>query len=324
MTRLPDFRMSRLEYDVAVLGAPWAVRCFSDPYAQFLLVRRGGCWVDCPAFLPYPFYVAESGMLVTVGGGTQLWRSGLDTPMGEVMTSFPSVPLGEFSRNPRDADKTEVLIGRSPRGGNLLIPAFPRAFYLSPSEKETRQRMDVMLEIIDAETHGGSDLVEREGVICRAAEIMTIALARYVKEKLARDNPHWPEMAGDEQVMRAMRLIETHPARNWTVESLAAEVGLGRSAFAERFRALVGDTPMNWLLRTRMQLASAAVRDGKRSITAIANSVGYLSEPAFIKAFRRHFGQTPGSYRASVNGRHGREHGSRREPRRGVINTPAP
>jgi AraC-like DNA-binding protein len=73
-----------------------------------------------------------------------------------------------------------------------------------------------------------------------------------------------------------------------------------------------------------MQLASAAVRDGKRSITAIANSVGYLSEPAFIKAFRRHFGQTPGSYRASVNGRHGREHGSRREPRRGAINTPAP
>jgi AraC-like DNA-binding protein len=303
MTRLPDFRMSRLEYDVAVLEAPWAVRCFSDPYAQFLLVRRGRCWVDCPAFVPYPFLVAEGGMLVTVGGGTQLWRSGRDTPMSEVMSSFPSVPLGEFSRNPRDADKIEVLIGRSPRGGNLLIPAFPRAFYLSPTEKETRQRMDVMLEIIDAEAHGGSDLVEREGVICRAAEIMTIALARYVKDKLARDNPHWPEIAGDEQVMRAMRLIETHPARNWTVESLAAEVGLGRSAFAERYRALVGDTPMNWLLRTRMQLAAAAVRDGKRSITAIANSVGYLSEPAFIKAFRRHFGETPGSYRASVNGR---------------------
>jgi AraC-like DNA-binding protein len=304
MTRLPDFRMSRLEYHVALLEAPWAVRCFSDPYAQFLLVRRGGGWVDCPALQPHPFFVAEGGMLVTVGGGTQVWRSSLETPVCEVANGFPTVPLGEFFRDPRDAGKTEVLIGRSPRGGNLLIPAFPRAFYLSPNEKATRQRMDVMLEIIDEEAHGSDDLVEREGVISRAAEIMTIALARYVKDKLAQDNPNWPEMAADEQVMRAMRLIETHPARNWTVESLAAEVGLGRSAFAERFRALVGDTPMNWLLRTRMQLAAAAVRDGKRSMTAVANSVGYQSEPAFIKAFRRHFGQTPGNYRASVTGRH--------------------
>jgi AraC-like DNA-binding protein len=303
MTRLPDFRMSRLEYHVAVLEAPWGIRCCSDPYAQFLLVRRGGAWVDCPALQPQPFYVAEGGMLVTVGGDTQVWRSSLETPVAEVAAGFPAIPLGEFFRKAEDSGKTEVLIGRSPRGGNLLIPAFPRAFYLSPQEKETRQRMDVMLEIIDEEAHGSSDLVEREGVICRAAEIMTIALARYVKEKLAQDNPNWPEMAGDEQVMRAMRLIETQPSRNWTVESLAAEVGLGRSAFAERFRALVGDTPMNWLLRTRMQLAAAAVRDGKRSMTTIANSVGYLSEPAFIKAFRRHFGQTPGSYRAAVVGR---------------------
>jgi len=323
MTRLPDFRMSRLEYVVAVLEAPWAVRCFADPYAQFLLVRRGSCWVDCPAFLPYPFYVAEGGMLVTVGGGTQIWRSGSDTPIDEMLMNFPSVPLGEFQRAPGDARKTEILIGRSPRGGNLLIPAFPHAFYLSPFEKETRQRMNVMLDIIDAEAHGSSDLMERDGVISRAAEIMTIALARYVKEKLAQDNPNWPEMATDEQVMRAMRLIEKHPSRSWTVESLASEIGLGRSAFAQRFRTLVGDTPINVLLRTRMQLASAAVRDGRRSITAIANSVGYLSEPAFIKAFRRYFGVTPGSYRASLNGRPSRAQTPEHE-QLGRINAPPP
>lgn len=303
MTRLPDFRMSGLEYDVGVLEPPWAVRCFAEPYAQFLLVRRGSCWIDCPSFLPYPFYVAEGGMMVTVGGGTQLWRSGSDTAMDGVLENFPTVPLGEFHRDPRDAQKTEILIGRSPRGGNLLIPAFPRAFYLSPQESETRQRMNAMLDLIDAEVHGGSDLIERDGVISRAAEIMTIALARYIKTRLTQKNPNWPEMATDEQVMRALRLIEARPARNWTVETLAGEIGIGRSAFALRFKSLVGDTPMNYLLKIRMQLASAAVRDGRRSITAIANSVGYLSEPAFIKAFRRYFDMTPGSYRESLRGR---------------------
>src|SRR5262245_55779050 len=123
MTRLPDFRMSRCEYDVAVLGSPWAVRCVAEPYAQFLLVRRGGCWIDCPSFLPHSFYVAEGGMMVTVGGGVQLWRSGSDTPLEGCLEGFPTTPLGEFQRDPRDAQKTELLIGRSPRGGNLLIPA---------------------------------------------------------------------------------------------------------------------------------------------------------------------------------------------------------
>ena len=83
-------------------------------------------------------------------------------------------------------------------------------------------------------------------------------------------------MATDEQVMKALRLIEAQPSRNWTVESLAGEIGMGRSAFALRFKSLLGDTPMNYLLRTRMQLAAAALRDG-RSMAAIAHSVGYLS-----------------------------------------------
>jgi AraC-like DNA-binding protein len=302
MSRLPDFRMTRLEYHVAVLEAPWAFRSLSDPYAQFMWVRRGSAWVDCPAFLPQPFYAAEGGMLVTVGGGTQLWRSGSDIPVREDFLDFPTVPLGRAQRDPSDAHKTEILIGRSPRGGNLLIPAFPRAFYLPPGEREVRQRMDTMMDIIDEEAHAEGDVIESEGVICRAAEIMTIALARYVKAKVTQNNPNWPEMATDDQIMRAMRLIESHPGRDWTVESLACEVGLGRSAFALRFRHLVGDTPMNFLLRTRMQLASSAVRNGRRSVTAIANSLGYQSEPAFIKAFRRYFGQTPGSYRTSLNG----------------------
>jgi len=303
MTRLPEIRMSGLCYDIAVLESPWGLRCQPKDFAQIVVVRRGNCWFECPTFLPHPFYVAEGGMIVTVGGGTQIWRSASDIHVSETAGSFPSVPLGQFQRNPADSLKTELLIGRSPRSANMLIPAFPHAFYVSPAEHDTQTRITAMLDLIDLEAHAGDDLVERDGVIQRAAEIMTIVLARYVKRQLSQENPNWPEMATDVQVMRALQLIETRPSRNWTVESLASEVGMGRSAFAERFKALVGDTPVNCLTRSRMQLASTAIRDGKRSVAAIANSIGYLSEPAFIKAFRRHFGMTPGRYRATVTGR---------------------
>lgn len=303
MTRLPEVRMSGLCYDIAILEPPWGLRCRAEEFAQIVIVRRGSCWFECPTFSPHPFYVAEGGIIVTVGGGMQIWRSASDTPVGEDAAGFPSVPFGRFQRDPADARKTELLIGRSPRSANLLIPAFPRAFYVSPAEHETVGRIQAMMDLIDLEAHGGEDLIERDGVISRAAEIMTIVLARYVKRQLAQENPHWPEMATDVQVMRALQLIETRPAKNWTVESLAAEIGMGRSAFAVRFKTLVGDTPMSCLTRCRMQLASAAIRDGKRSVAAIANSIGYLSEPAFIKAFRRYFGMTPGRYRATVTGR---------------------
>jgi AraC-like DNA-binding protein len=302
MIRLPDFKMTGLQYDIAVLDPPWAVRCFAEPYAQLLVVRRGCIWFDCPGILPNPIYVAEGGMMVTVGGGTQFWRSGSDASEGECVANFLTVPLGKFQRDPADKHKTELLIGRSPKGGNLLIPTFPRLFYLSPLETETLERMHAMLDLIDKETHGSDDLIERDGVVSRAAEIMTIVLARYVKERLTDDNPNWPDMAGDAQVMRALRLMKVHPERNWTVESLASRIGLGRSAFSVRFKSLVGDTPMNCLLRMRMQVASAAIRDGRRSVMAIANSIGYTSESAFINAFRRSYGVTPGSYRATVNG----------------------
>lgn len=303
MTRLPEVRMSGLCYDVAILEPPWGLRCRAEEFAQIVIVRRGSCWFECPTFSPHPFYVAEGGVMVTVGGGMQIWRSASDSPVSEGAAGFPSVPFGRFQRDPADARKTELLIGRSSRNANLLIPAFPRAFYVSPAEHETTERIKAMMDLIDLEAHGGEDLIERDGVISRAAEIMTIVLARYVKRQLSQENPHWPEMATDVQVMRALQLIETRPARSWTVESLAAEIGMGRSAFAVRFKTLVGDTPMNCLTRCRMQLASAAIRDGKRSVAAIANSIGYLSEPAFIKAFRRYFGMTPGRYRATVTGR---------------------
>jgi AraC-like DNA-binding protein len=325
MTRLPEVRMSGLRYDIAVLEPPWGLRCPAKDFAQIVVVRRGNCWFECPTFLPHPFYVGEGGMIVTVGGGTQVWRSASHLQVSESAGSFPSVPLGQFQRDPADALKTELLIGRSPRSANMLIPAFPHAFYVSPAEHDTLRRINAMLDLIDLEAHAGDDLVEREGVIQRAAEIMTIVLARYVKRQLSQENPHWPEMATDVPVMRALQLIETRPARNWTVESLASEVGLGRSAFAERFRALVGDTPVNCLTRTRMQLASAAIRDGKRSVAAIANSIGYLSEPAFIKAFRRHFGITPGRYRASVSGRGAAdEHSKSVPPPASAAEPPAP
>ncbi|TMB62193.1 MAG: AraC family transcriptional regulator, partial [Chloroflexi bacterium] len=101
----------------------------------------------------------------------------------------------------------------------------------------------------------------------------------------------------DPQIARALRLIREHPDRQWTVPKMAAAVSLSRSAFAERFRAATGETPMQNLTRFRMARAAEYLRGSMAGIREIARATGYDSEVSVSKAFRRQFGTSPGSYR---------------------------
>ncbi len=104
----------------------------------------------------------------------------------------------------------------------------------------------------------------------------------------------------DPQISKALAAIHETPARPWTLQDLAARAGLGRTAFAERFRELTGVTPANYLVQWRMQLATDLLTSTDESMLAIAEAVGYDSEPAFRKAFRRETGRPPGEVRRAA------------------------
>jgi AraC-like DNA-binding protein len=110
----------------------------------------------------------------------------------------------------------------------------------------------------------------------------------------------WFGALRDPHVGAALSLVHRDPARNWTVASLASAVGMSRSPFAERFRALVGEPPLAYVTRWRMQLVAGLLRDGRPSLREMAERAGYESEPAFSKAFKRHFGVSPTAYRQRV------------------------
>jgi AraC-like DNA-binding protein len=101
----------------------------------------------------------------------------------------------------------------------------------------------------------------------------------------------------DDPVARAIELLERDLARNWSVEGLARAVGLSRAAFARRFRAATGSPPERFWIERRMQRASELLRQGDRSLAEIAGAVGYGSEFALSRAFKRWAGVSPGQYR---------------------------
>jgi AraC family transcriptional regulator, alkane utilization regulator len=136
-----------------------------------------------------------------------------------------------------------------------------------------------------------------QSLLAKLSELaFTEALRRY-----AQSNP--PELKGwlaglqDAYVGRALALLHGDPARGWTVEELAREVALSRSALAERFTTMIGEPPMQYLTRWRLTLAAQALRAGNQSIARIAEQSGYDSEASFTRAFKREFGVPPTMWR---------------------------
>jgi AraC-like DNA-binding protein len=126
------------------------------------------------------------------------------------------------------------------------------------------------------------------------------AMRRYV-ESLPPQGKGWLAGVRDAQIGRALALLHGEPGRTWTVDELARKVALSRSALAERFAALVGEPPIQYLMRWRLALAAAALRSGNQAIVRVAEESGYESESAFNRAFKREFGTPPAAWRRQGN-----------------------
>jgi AraC-like DNA-binding protein/mannose-6-phosphate isomerase-like protein (cupin superfamily) len=134
-------------------------------------------------------------------------------------------------------------------------------------------------------------------VLAKLSELLFVeAVGRYVAS-LPAERRGWLAGLRDPHIGRALTLIHAQPMDAWTAESLALAVGMSRSVFAERFTSLVGQPPMTYLTMWRMHIAAQRLREGGGSVAQIAYAVGYESEAAFSRAFKRQFGESPGGWR---------------------------
>ncbi|HEX4998800.1 MAG TPA: AraC family transcriptional regulator [Terriglobia bacterium] len=134
-------------------------------------------------------------------------------------------------------------------------------------------------------------------VLAKLSELMFVEAVRFYLEGLPADERGWLAGLRDPSVGKALALLHTDLARPWTAEELARDVYLSRSAFADRFTSLIGIPPITYLTRWRMQVAAQRLRDSLKSVADIAADVGYESELAFAKAFKRQYSLSPSQFR---------------------------
>ena len=137
-------------------------------------------------------------------------------------------------------------------------------------------------------------------VMAKMSELMFVETVRHYLSSLPAEQTGWLAGLRDPAIGRALSMLHARVNHAWTAEELAAAVAMSRSAFAERFTQMIGVPPMRYLTSWRMQLAAGKLRDARLSIAQIAYDVGYESEAAFSRAFRREMGQPPASWRKQM------------------------
>ncbi len=135
------------------------------------------------------------------------------------------------------------------------------------------------------------------GVLAKLAEVLFIEVLRLYMNEQGEGRTDWLAAAGDRIVGGALKSMHASPARDWTLEELARAAGTSRSVLAERFQQLVGSSPMQYLTQWRMLLASNLLCRSNAPLARVAEEIGYHTDTAFSRAFRREFGSPPAAWR---------------------------
>lgn len=278
--------------------APWGVTFVPGKAARFGLVVRGSCWLQVEGE-GGPIQLAAGDCYIIVRG-TQYSLS--DAPGSPTRPCYKALRHHESHvvRLGGDGEPATVITGWFLYDSVSVRPLVD----LMPTLIQTRmdeQRSHILqatLQLLAMET------AKRELgatiMVSRLADILFIQTIRNHAEKAGDEASGWLGALGDARLAPVFSAIHARVEHPWTVEALAAIACMSRSAFAQRFKARVGFAPLDYVTRWRMFRAGNLLLQGRESIAAIGYKVGYESEAAFGKAFRRVIGMSPGGYRKTA------------------------
>jgi AraC-like DNA-binding protein len=286
------------------IGAPSGVELCVErmPRAQHVviyhLVTEGGCEV---ALDGEPPRCARAGDLLIIPGGEKHdLGSDLSPPRADSVRLVVQRGPDEVPRvrHGGGGAVTKMVCGYLACDSSLfdtILAALPRMIIVSMRDGPGAQWLASSIQFSLAES-----AAPRAGagtILAKLSELMFVEAIRRHIESLPPEQTGWLAGLRDRFVGKSLALMHSNPAHAWTVDELAGAVGLSRSALAERFTGLVGQPPMQYLTRWRLQLAANLLRSNRRSVAAIAAEVGYESEAAFNRAFKRELGMPPAAWR---------------------------
>lgn len=301
-------RLTSVVYFDFNLTAPWVAEApsaselahmvlpGSERVLEYHLIAEGNAWGH--AVGDDPMHLRAGDFLMFPQGDPHVLSSapGMRSAPDLNVYARPTTPLPLVYEigNGAKSDRTRVIcgfFGYDARPYNPLLTALPRVVHLPAAGANNSMRpLGAMLEAAVREERRGQP--GTENVLSRLSELLLVeALRRYLAD-LPDSQRSWLAGLRDPVVGRALEVLHGAPQNGWTIETLGRSIGVSRSVLASRFTDMVGMPPMQYLTMWRMQLASRMLHDG-RQVVDVAAAVGYESEAAFSRAFKKVIGEPP-------------------------------
>lgn len=268
---------------------------------SFHIMLQGWCWAQIADESDPPVKLETGDAVIFIGGDAHfmttqqgqraqpdmnLYRRPVDRPLPFI--------LNELGGDGEPARFVCGYLGCDARPFNPVIDALPHMMRVPASSQRLTHELIRVALAEGAEPRAGS-----ETILSKLSELMFLEAIRDYLEALPAGSTGWLSGLRDRHIGQALALMHGRPAEPWTIDALARDVGLSRSAFAERFTELMGVSPMHYLSNWRLQIAARLIEGQNMSIAQAAAKVGYESEAAFNRAFKRQVGVPPGAWRKS-------------------------
>ena len=275
--------------------------CFDGyEHAHFGVISQGSCWLSL-ADADKPAHLTPGDCWLLPRGHQHFLR---DRPASETRPyrEVQSRKTGGLLRySCGEGPATTIIVGNftfDGHSGKWLTDLLPEliAFRM---DQGTSSAMQVILQILSLESQ--TESMGSVVVISRLADILFVQAVRAHAAQRGSDGAGWLRGITDRQLSVALSTMHEAISRQWTVASLASVAGMSRSGFAARFKEVLGETPLEYLTRWRMHRASQLLREDRMKIMKVASLVGYASEGAFSRIFKRATGMAPGEYRRTFS-----------------------
>lgn len=277
-------------------GGRWAVRFEAPEGVKFNAVRRGSCLLEVDGG-GAPVELAEGDCYLLTRRLPFTLRGDTEAVPVDAGPLFARAEDGVARAG--EGDGTLLVGGRfsfGARAQEVLLDRLPPVVHI-PADTPHAETVRWALAQIDLE------LTRRPMAATLVSEHLAVVMLVHVLRVHLEREPHavsgWLAGLADPVVAAALTALHRDPAHPWTVAELARAARVSRSTFAARFKSTVGQGPLEYLTRWRVELAAKRLRDGGDTLAAIAHAVGYGSESAFSVAFKRTLGVAPGDYRRS-------------------------
>jgi AraC-like DNA-binding protein len=295
-------RMNGAYYCRSELTAPWGLTLPPMPgYLWFHVPTAGTMWLETERSEPRRLLPGDLSLVPHGEGHALRSEPGAPAPSVLELDLEQVSERYEILRHGEGGAPSTLICGavrfEHPAARNL-VQILPEIIHVEASSSQPLDWMQSTLRVMASEASelrpGG------EAVITRLGDILVIQGVRWWIESDPAAQGGWLGALRDRQIGHAISLIHREPARAWTVASLADEVAMSRSAFAARFTELVGEPAMSYVARWRMYLALSALQEEDVTVAELADRLGYRSEAAFSRAFKRVIGVSPGAMRRSA------------------------